>query len=302
MAQVRVGAMDIEYEMTGDGQPLLLIMGLGGQLTSWPPGVVDAFVHRGFRVITFDNRDSGLSSKGTMAVPPRWRQLAATVVRRLARSEYVLADMADDALGLLSALNIEGAHVVGISMGAMIAQSMAITSPERVLSLTSIMSTTGNPKVGRMALRLLRLLPRLARADEQHFVDNQVEIFRHISGPAFDAIEGRAIIEADTARSYCPDGTVRQTMAIIASPDRTPQLRRLDIPTLVIHGLVDPLVQPSGGMATTSAVPGARLVMYPDMGHDLPAARLNEIADLIAEHTARGNEHRARSTLQTSSV
>ncbi len=265
MTSAQVNGITIEFEVHGEGTPLLLVMGLGGQLVSWPPGFVDTLVARGFQVIVFDNRDSGLSTKGTMAPPPIWRQLAAILSRRFARSEYLLSDMADDAFGLLDHLGIRQAQVAGMSMGGMIVQSMAIARPERVLSLTSIMSTTGDRRVGRVAPALLRRLPKLIREDKSAFLDNQVELFRLISGPAYDEVEARAVLDLAMRRSYCPDGTVRQTLAIAASPDRTPALRRLDVPALVIHGLVDPLVRPSGGIATAEAIPGARLLMFPDM-------------------------------------
>ncbi len=287
MAQATVGGITIEYEITGRGRPLLLVMGLGGQLVSWPPGFVETLVARGFQVITFDNRDSGLSTKGTMAPLPPHLQMAAVMFPRLARAEYLLADMAGDAFGLLDHLGIGRADVVGMSMGGMIAQTMAITRPERVRSLTSVMSTTGNRRVGRVAPWLLAKLPGLSRRDPATWVERRVELFRLVSGPAYDAAAARAQIESGMQRSFCPEGTARQTLAIAAGPDRTPGLRRLGVPTLVVHGLLDPLVQPSGGVATAEAVPGARLLMFPDMGHDIPTSRFGEIADAIAANAAR---------------
>lgn len=287
MVQARVGEIAIEYEVSGAGEPLLLVMGLGGQLTSWPEPFIDALVGRGFQVIRFDNRDAGLSSQGTSEPMPIWRQILSAFVRRLARSEYLLADMADDAFGLLDTLGIDRAHVVGVSMGGMIAQSMAIGRPERVLSLTSIMSTTGNPRAGRISWRLIPKIRRIMRSDESSFVDRQVELFGVISGPSFDPVEARARIEAGYRRAYRPAGMARQTAAIMASPDRTNALRSLRMPTLVIHGLADLLVGPSGGIATANAVPGARVLMFPDMGHDVPANRVGECVEAIADNAAR---------------
>jgi pimeloyl-ACP methyl ester carboxylesterase len=283
MPSTVVQGFTIEYQVEGEGTPLLLVMGLGAQLVFWPQSFVDELVRRGFQVIRFDNRDSGLSSKGTMAPMSTLRQIASTFIRRLARSEYLLTDMARDAIGVLDAVGVSKAHVVGASMGGMIAQTLAIEHPTRVSSLTSIMSTTGNSRVGRIAPRLLRSSRRLLAEDEATFVERQVELFRLVSGSAQDPMEARRMIEASYRRNYCPDGTARQLAAIMASPDRTPSLRSLRVPTLVVHGLADPLVQPSGGIATAEAIPGARLLMFPDMGHDLPPTRHGEIAAAIAE-------------------
>jgi pimeloyl-ACP methyl ester carboxylesterase len=287
MASLQANGMTLEYEVHGVGTPLLMIMGLGGQLTSWPPGLVEEFVARGFQVITFDNRDSGLSTKGTVAPAPMSRQILATLFRRFANSEYKLADMANDAAGLLDGLGIDSAHVVGMSMGGMIAQSLALAHPGKVRSLTSVMSTTGNKRVGHIGFRVMPKLAKLTTGDELDHVDRSVSIFRIISGSSFDEAEARAMAERDRARSYCPDGTARQTAAIMASPDRTQQLKKLRVPTLVIHGLEDVLVVPSGGIATAKAVARARLLMFPDMGHNLPKQRHAEMADAVLENSQR---------------
>ncbi|HEX6659043.1 MAG TPA: alpha/beta hydrolase, partial [Ilumatobacter sp.] len=241
----------------------------------------------GFRVISFDNRDSGLSTEFE-GPPPTRRQLAkAIVLRRPMPSHYKLGDMARDAIGVLDALGIDSAHVVGMSMGGMIAQELAIEHPERVRTLTSIMSTTGNPRVGRPRMRLVRKALRRKQPTLDNAIDLSIETFRDVCGPTFDADEFRALAERSIARSFRPDGTLRQLAAIIASPDRTDALGRLRVPALVIHGMLDPLVQPSGGLATARAIPGAKLVMYNDMAHDLPHTRWKEIADEIASIAAR---------------
>jgi pimeloyl-ACP methyl ester carboxylesterase len=262
-------------------------MGLGGQLIDWPEGFVDELVAHGFRVISYDNRDAGLSTEFE-GPPPTRRQLAkAVLLRRPLASHYKLGDMARDGVGVLDALGIDSAHVVGMSMGGMIAQEIAIEHPERVRSLTSIMSTTGNPRVGRPKLRLVRKALRRKQPTIENAINLSLETFRDICGPTFDADEFRVLAQRSISRSFRPDGTSRQLAAIIASPDRTDALGRLQVPTLVIHGMLDPLVQPSGGIATARAIPGAKLVMYNDMAHDLPHTRWREIADEVASIAAR---------------
>ncbi|MFZ8997460.1 MAG: alpha/beta fold hydrolase [Ilumatobacteraceae bacterium] len=289
MVSVSLGRVDVEYEERGVGRPLLAVMGLGGQLVDWPEGFRDELVRRGFRVITFDNRDIGLSTEFT-APPPTTAQIArAVLLRRRIPAEYLLTDMARDAVGLLDALDIDRAHVVGMSMGGMIAQTMAIEHPGRVRSLTSIMSTTGSRRVGRPTLALIRKFARRPVPTRETAVDVGVETLRAISGPTFDPVETRRLVEASVARSFRPAGTARQTAAIMASPDRTPGLRRLATPTLVVHGMLDPLVQPSGGRATAEAVPGSRLLMFNDMAHDLPPTRWAEMADAIAANADRAD-------------
>ena len=279
--------IEIEYDVHGDGEPLLLIMGLGGQLVAWPLEFVDRMVGCGFKVIRFDNRDIGLSTKIAAPVPNRRQLVAAVARRRWAHPPYLISDMADDAAGLLDHLGVASAHLVGVSMGGMIAQALAIGHPERTVSLTSIMSNTGDRRHGRVHPRLLSRLARLVSGPPADAIANGVEILRLISGPHFDAGETRRLVEEEHRRSYDPDGPSRQTMAIVASPDRTWDLARVTVPTLVIHGLLDRLVMPSGGVATAKAIPGSRLLMYPDMAHDLPRPRWDEIIDEIVTNTRR---------------
>jgi pimeloyl-ACP methyl ester carboxylesterase len=256
MPSVQANGITIEYEVQGDGEPLLMVMGLGGQLIDWPEGLVDELVARGFQVIRFDNRDAGLSTEFTSRPPSNAEITRAFLFRRPMRSEYRLRDMANDAVGLLDAIGIERAHVVGASMGGMIAQTMAIEHPERVRSLTSIMSTTGSRRVGQPTLRLILTAGRRPLPARGDAVEMGLETFRKVCGPTFDEAEFRRLAEISVARSWRPSGTGRQAAAIIASGDRTAQLRKLDVPTLVIHGMLDPLVRPSGGMATAKAIPG----------------------------------------------
>ena len=277
----------LEYEVHGEGDPLLLVMGLGGQLVAWPSSFIAGLVDRGFKVITFDNRDIGLSTKVDAAPPTKLQSAMFSVSRRFAKSAYLLSDMAKDAVGLLDALNIERAHVVGMSMGGMIAQTMAIEHPSRVRSLTSIMSTTGNPRVGRPKTSVLLRASKLTGGSKETFADRQAALFKLFSGSLYDELEIREVAKLSLERNFTPDGTARQMAAIMASPDRTPLLKKLNVPTLVVHGLEDGLVQPSGGYATTKAIPGARLLAFPDMGHNLPQARIPEILDEIKRNTQR---------------
>jgi pimeloyl-ACP methyl ester carboxylesterase len=281
MASVESNGITLEYEVEGEGDPLLLVMGLGAQLTDWPDEFVTGLAARGFKVIRFDNRDIGLSTESTWAPPSQVKTVLRMMARRQIRSDYLLSDMARDAVGLLDALGVDSAHVVGASMGGMIAQTIAIEHPTRVRSLTSIMSNTGDRKNGRIAGKLIPKFVRLPPPTLDTAVERSVTTFRLVSGPHFDESEHRLLAKGNVERSYRPIGAARQMAAIAASPDRTPGLRRVKVPTLVVHGLVDPLVKPSGGVATAKAVPGARLVMYPDMGHDLPRPRWPDLFDEI---------------------
>ena len=290
MTAAPVNGITIEYDVHGEeaGDPLLLVMGLGGQLVAWPDDFVARLVARGFRVVRFDNRDVGLSSRIDGKVPTRRQLVLATLSRRFAKSSYLIADMADDAAGLLDHLGIPKAHVVGASMGGMIGQTIAIRHPERVTSLTSIMSNTGDRKNGKPSTALLRKLPKLTmRNDDADAIDAGVEVMRLVSGPLFDPVLARQATKIAVERSLDPAGAARQTMAISASPDRTEALGSVTAPTLVIHGLADPLVKPSGGIATARAIHGSRLVMYPEMGHDLPRPLWDDVIDEIARNAAR---------------
>ena len=290
MSSVRANGITIEYEGFGVGTPLLLVAGIGAQLTDWPRGLIDELVDQGFRVITFDNRDSGLSTEFTSR-PPNLPQLArAVALRRSMSADYSIADMATDAAGLIDALHLDAAHVVGMSMGGMIAQSIAIDHPTRVLSLTSIMSTTGNRKVGQIKMSLLRDFAGKRRPTRENAVDVGVAGFKLTAGPTFDEREIRRMAEISVARSFRPDGIRRHAAAIYSTPDRTEALRQLDLPTLVIHGLLDRLIQLSGGIATAAAIPRSRLVMFSDMAHDLPNTRWAEMAALIATNADRARE------------
>jgi pimeloyl-ACP methyl ester carboxylesterase len=287
MASIIANGINIEYDTAGDpaNPPLLLIMGLGAQMIAWDDRLVRQLVDRGFYVIRFDNRDVGRSKWFDDAGVP---DIAAAAAGGVAPTPaYLLTDMADDTVGLLSALEIPAAHVVGASMGGMIAQALAICHAPAVSSLVSIMSTTGDPAVGAPrpdVVEALFLAP--VPADEAAFVDAAVKASQLIGSPGYPFHEDQIRTQAAVAyhRAFHPEGTARQLVAILATRDRTPDLRQLRIPTLVVHGEEDPLIDPSGGQATADAVPGAELWMVPGMGNDLPSELFGPLADRIAAH------------------
>lgn len=281
------GGISLCYDTFGDpaDPALLLIMGLGTQMVAWNEDFCAQLVGEGFHVIRYDNRDIGRSTHLKGAPTPTLRQL---LVRR-PPAAYRLEDMANDAAGLLDHLDLGAAHVVGASMGGMIAQTLAATRPDRVLSLASIMSTTGSRRVGQPAYRVLPIFLRRAPRDRQAFVDHTVTLFETIGskGSERDDYELREVAGLMFDRGLDPGGTARQLAAIIASGNRTSALRRITAPTVVIHGTADRLVRPSGGRATARAIPGARLVKVEGMGHDLPRAAWDEIVAAITANAQR---------------
>jgi pimeloyl-ACP methyl ester carboxylesterase len=301
MAAIQANGITIEYDTRGDGEPLLLVMGLGGQLIDWPDDFVDLLVAEGFRVIRFDNRDAGLSTEFDWIPPSRARSAAALLARRRPRAGYLMSDMAADAAGLLRGLDVGPAHVVGISMGGMIAQTMAIEQPDCVRSLTSIMSNTGNNRHGLPHRRVIIKLSRLAPPTIETAAESSLSVYRLVAGPAADDDLFRKQARASVERSFRPSGVLRQTAAIVASPDRTPGLQRVRVPSLVIHGLADPLVRPSGGIATARALPGSRLLMFPEMGHDMPRSRWPEMVAAIRQNASRAAQP-ARSAMKSNTL
>ena len=273
---------------------ILLVMGLGAQMTLWPDELVAALVGDGFRVIRYDNRDIGLSQKfeGARAPSP-----AIQVLRKKigfpAKVPYKLKDMADDGVGLLDALGIGRAHVVGASMGGMIVQLMAVHHPERLMTLTSIMSTTGSGRLPQAEKHAIEALTApLAGMDEETVVTHGINIARNIGSPPsaefpFDETAQRERVLRSMRRSIYPQGLPRQLAAIIDDGDRTSRLGAVRTPTLVLHGEADPLVKLAGGEATAAAISGARLVTIPGWGPDLPIPLIPRIASEIAGH-ARG--------------
>ena len=288
--------IEIFYEEHGDPQApaMLLVMGLGAQMTLWPDELVAALASEGFRVIRYDNRDIGLSQKmeGQRAPSP-----AVQVLRKKigfpAKVPYTLKDMADDGIGVLDALGIDRAHVVGASMGGMIVQLMAIHHAERLMSMTSIMSTTGSGRLPQAEPNAIGALTApLKGTDEETLVAHGLNIIRNIGTPdsaefPFDEAYQRERVLANMRRSVYPAGLPRQLAAILDDGDRTKRLGAVRTPTLVLHGEADPLVKLPGGEATAAAIPGARLVTIPGWGHDLPLKLVPRLAGEIAGH-ARG--------------
>ncbi len=285
--------LHIEYESLGDpAHPaIVLIMGLGMQLLGWPDAFCQALVARGYRVVRFDNRDCGLSGR----VPAKKRAnlvlaMAAAALGLPVRTPYTLADMADDTIGLMDRLGIARAHIVGASMGGMIAQVLAAKYPQRVLSLTSIMSTSGNRKLSKPTKAAGKAL--LARPSDPKnpdiVIEHLVNTFGVIGSPGYPSTreELRQRIGRSVRRSYDPAGVARQLLAVIASGDRRKLLATISAPTLVIHGAADPLVPLAAGRDTAQHIPGAKMLVIDGMGHDFPQALLSHIAGVIADHCA----------------
>jgi len=288
-----VNGLRLDYESHGasSAPPVLLIQGLGMPAAMWPDEFVDTLVAEGFRVIAFDNRDSGGSSRlDDAGIPDIPRAMARALLRRPVTAPYTLTDMARDTVAVLDAAQVPSAHVVGVSMGGMIAQVLAAQYPQRVRTLTSIMSTTGNPAPGiafgkpRALLALLRRPPRNPTLEQA--VAHLEHVFDVIGSPGFrqDPRARRALFERVARRGLHPPGTARQLAAIMASGDRREMLHAIEAPTLVIHGADDPLVRLEGGRDTARNIRGARLKIVPGMGHDFPPQLLRGIAVMIAEH------------------
>ena len=285
----RANGIDICYEIFGDAnaEPMLLIMGLGAQMILWDDDFCQKLAARGFRVIRFDNRDIGQSGKLTGG-----KRLGAVELLKLrflkipVAAPYKLRDMAEDTVGLMDALAIKSAHLVGASMGGMIAQEIAISFPQRVRSLTSIMSTTGDPKVPpptREATAVLMAPPATSR---EEFLERFAQTWKVLRAGSFpeDEARDRARAERIFERGINPAGVARQLRAILASGSRKARLGQVKAPTLVIHGTVDPLVRPEGGKDTAASIPGAKLLMIDGMGHALPIPMWPQVIDAIATH------------------
>lgn len=291
MPTITANRIEICYEDHGDpaAPPILLVMGLGAQLTLWPIEFVDALVAHGFRVIRYDNRDIGLSSRldGAGAPNIRWMMLKSLFGLPV-RAPYGLSDMARDGVALLDALGIERAHIVGASMGGMITQHIGASHGDRVLSLTSIMSTTGHRSLPRAKPEAMKMLTgRPTATDTETLVAFGKQVARAIGSPGYPADDARldTQVRANLARSITdPAAFARQVAAIVSDGDRRAMLARVTAPTLVIHGEADPLVPVEGGRDTAAHIAGARLLTIPGMGHDLPLPLVATMADAIAEH------------------
>jgi pimeloyl-ACP methyl ester carboxylesterase len=285
----RANGIDICYEIFGDpkAEPMLLIMGLGAQMVLWDDDFCEQLAARSFRVIRFDNRDIGQSSK--LSGGKRLSPLELLKLRFLkipVAAPYKLTDMARDTTGLMDVLGIRSAHLVGASMGGMIAQEIAVSDAERVRSLTSIMSTTGNPKVPPPTREAAALLMAPPPATKEEYLVRFAQTWKLLRVGSFPEDEARDRDRAERiyARGLNPAGVGRQLRAILASGNRTERLRHVKAPTLVIHGTVDPLVRPEGGKDTAASIPGAKLLMIEGMGHAIPVPMWPRIIDAIATH------------------
>ena len=290
MPKATANGIEIHYEETGNpaDPAMLLIMGFGAQLTLWPDELVERLAGHGFRVIRYDNRDIGLSEKFDGVKAPGLIKL--TLMSKIGltpKVPYTLADMADDGAGLLDALGIDKAHIVGASMGGMIAQHLVHRHADRCLSLTSVFSTSGNPKLPPARPEAMKaLVTRPDSADEDVLVDHGVMLARTIGSPGYPTAEDRLRdrTRASIRRSFYPEGPTRHLSAIVADGDRRPMLRNIAVPTLVLHGEDDPLVPCEGGRDTAACIPGAKLKTIRGWGHDLPLELVDEVADAIAGH------------------
>jgi pimeloyl-ACP methyl ester carboxylesterase len=301
MPQAKANGLTIEYDITGPetGEPVLLIMGLGGQMTRWPQGFLDKLAARGCRVIRFDNGDVGLTSKIEAAGPPDLPGIFKAIQEgRKPTAAYDLSDMAADAVGLLDALGIARAHIVGASLGGMVAQLVAADYPEHTLSLTSIMSSSGNrslPPASPAAIAVLNDRGPDPLTDLEGYLAHSEKGAAVVGSPAYPPAPG-AIRErtlGDFQRCYYPLGFARQYAAAIVSPDRRPKLATIKAPTVVIHGADDPLVPLAAGKDTAENVPGAELIVIPGMGHDIPPGLFDTLADGIMRAVSRAKAEAA---------
>ncbi len=274
MPRAKNGSVEIEWQSFGDGQPetILLVNGLGSQMTRWPEAFCEKLVAKGYRAIRFDNRDVGLSSRPT--------------------ERYTLKDMANDGIAVLDAAGVKKAHIAGVSMGGMIVQRMAIDHPDRILSMTSIMSTTGASDAFKStpeALAVIEVPPPDPEADFEVFVADRLKNMQTIGSPSYpwDPADARARVIEEYKRAFYPKGVAHQRAAVGQDGDRTEALKRLKLPVVVLHGAVDPLLMPIGGEATAAAIPGAELRIIPGMGHDLPPGLYDTFVDAITAAAAR---------------
>jgi pimeloyl-ACP methyl ester carboxylesterase len=287
-----VNGVELAYQEVGDpdGEPLMLVMGLGTQMIAWDEELCAMLAERGFRVVRFDNRDIGHSTMLDSTGVPKRLDL---FLGRRESAAYTLSDMARDTTALMDHFGIESAHVVGASMGGMIGQTLAIEHPERVRSLVSMMSTTGSRRVGTPTLKAFGLMLAQAPRDREAYAERIVKTFEVIGSPSFPPDEERLrdVARRMYDRSHNPRGILRQMHAITASGDRTAKLRGLQLPVTVIHGSRDTLIRPSGGRATAKAIPGARLRIVEGMGHDLPRELWPLFVGEIADTASRAGWH-----------
>jgi pimeloyl-ACP methyl ester carboxylesterase len=295
MATIAANGIQIEYDTFGKygDPPLLLIAGLAMQLIHWDEALCDQLARRGHYVIRFDNRDTGLSTQLSEAgIPDVGQIIGARMKGEEIRTPYTIEDMADDAVGLLDALEIEKAHICGISMGGMIAQTIALNHCQRILSLVSIYSQTGNPALAPPTPKALECLLTPPPMEREANITYTLDVWRTFSGTGFAQDEDwlRKIAAQAYDRAFYPEGVARQLAAVLTQKNRKPELGSVTVPTLVIHGADDPLVPVEGGKDTAEAIPGAELIIIDGMGHDLPhGGAWPQIVDAIVNHTQKND-------------
>ncbi|MGD8833022.1 MAG: alpha/beta fold hydrolase [Pseudomonadales bacterium] len=291
MASIRANGITLEYDTFGSptGRPLLLVMGLGAQMIHWRDEFCGQLAEKDHFVIRFDNRDSGLSEKfGHLGIPDMGQMAARLLAGEPAEAPYTLDDMASDAFGLLDALGVEAAHICGASMGGMIVQAMALAAPERVRSLTSIMSSTGNPALPPSTDEAMAAMLSPAATSREEAIERSLRVSQVIGSPGYPVPEdvARARAAESYDRSFYPEGVARQMAAIAAHGNRRPALETLEVPALVIHGADDPLVRVEGGHDTHQALRGSTLRIFEGMGHDLPEALWSDVVGAVEALTA----------------
>lgn len=296
MPSTTANEIQIEYDTFGEktAPPIVLIMGLGMQMIHWEDEFCQSIADKGFHVIRFDNRDAGLSQKfDDKGVPDVMKAFSAVMAREKVESAYTLNDMADDVVGLLDALDIPKAHICGVSMGGMITQLMGVRHPSRVLSLTSIMSTTGNPKLPQAKPEAMEVLLTPPPSERDAYIDFIIKTRRAIGSPKLPFDEEHVRIMAGKAfdRAFYPQGIARQYVAILENGNRTKNLASITAPTLIIHGADDPLIPFEAGIDTANAIPGAAQLIIDGMGHDLPRQVWQQVAEAITAHAkGEGNK------------
>lgn len=290
MPNVTANGIQIEYDTFGDNSSpaLLLIMGGGSQMIYWEVEFCEVLAKKGYFVIRFDNRDIGLSTKFDKAGIP---DMIAAMKGEPVSLAYTLEDMADDAVGLLVALGIKKAHICGASVGGMIAQAISYRHPERVLSLTSIMSSTGNPELPQIKPDILAEVYKPVPDEREAYIEHQVNMWRKLWSPGFpfDEKRLRTLMAESYDRSYYPQGMARQSAAALVHGYRKSSIASIKAPTLVIHGDKDPFMSVEGGKETAQLIPGAKLLIIEGMGHDMPKEAWTKIIDAISNHTMQSN-------------
>jgi pimeloyl-ACP methyl ester carboxylesterase len=280
--------IELEYDITGDAgaPPLVLVMGFGQQMIAWDPRFCAKIADEGFRVVRFDNRDVGLSTKLAQHGTPDFMR---AMMGDASAAPYAIQDMADDLAGLVTALDLRAAHIVGASMGGFIVQETAIRHPDRVLTLASIMSTTGNRAAAHSKPEALAMLVKPPPTDRAAMLERALELWKVIGSPGFPFDRERVLARAGAAwdRDHDAAGVARQAAAVFTQRDRTTDLAKVKAPTVVIHGAEDPLISVSGGEATANVIPGAKLVVVPGMGHDLPEGAWDTIVAAIVDNARR---------------